>query len=86
MLPAILCSYHPYLLVTTGVYLFGPSCRLSINVTVLIRRAMCLLLIMVSNGTVGASSSVTRRVLAEIVYVIYYEVWPIFILVYKSKG
>ena len=26
-------------------------------------------------GTVGASSSVTRRVLAESVYVIYYEVW-----------
>ena len=37
-------------------------------------------------GTVGASSSVTRRVLAEIVSVIYYEVRALFILEYKWKG
>ena len=37
-------------------------------------------------ATVGASSSVTRRVLAEIIYVIYYEVWAVFILDYKLKG
>ena len=36
-----------------------------------------------SNGTVEASSFVTRRVLAEIVYVIYYEVWAVFMLEYK---
>ena len=39
-----------------------------------------------SSGTVGASSSVTRRVFAEIVYVIYYEVWVVFIYEYKLKG
>ena len=36
--------------------------------------------------TVGTSSSVTRRVLAEIIYVIYCEVWAVFILIYKLKG
>ena len=35
--------------------------------------------------TVGDSSSVTRRVLAEIVYEIYYEVWAVFILEYELK-
>ena len=34
-------------------------------------------------GTVGASSSVTRRVLAEIVTMIYHEVWAVLILEYK---
>ena len=42
--------------------------------------------LVVSVSTVGASSSVTRRVLAEIVYVIYNEVWAVFILEYKLKG
>ena len=37
-------------------------------------------------GTVGASSSVTRRVLAEIVYAIYYEVWAVFVMEYTLKG
>ena len=49
----------------------------SIIYTCLICRMYC---------TVGASSSVTRRVLAEIIYVIYYEVWAVFILEYKLKG
>ena len=39
-----------------------------------------------ATSTVGASSSVTRRVLSEIVYVIYYEVWAVFILEYELKG
>ena len=37
-------------------------------------------------STVGASSSFTRRILAEIVYMIYYEIWPVFILEYELKG
>ena len=40
----------------------------------------------VQASTVGACSSVTRRVLAEIVYVIYYEVRADFILEYELKG
>ena len=41
-----------------------------------------------SSGTVASSSSVTRRVLAEIVYiltVISYEVWVVFAMEYTLK-
>ena len=38
------------------------------------------------NCTVESNSSVTRRVLAEIIYVIYFEVWAIIALEYKLEG
>ena len=40
----------------------------------------------VQASTVGACSSVTRRVLAEIVYVIYYEVWTVLVMEYTAMG
>ena len=42
--------------------------------------------ILILYGTVGASSSGTRRVFAEIAYVIYHAVWAVFILEYKLEG
>ena len=66
------------------------ACRISLSTEILkeyvSRRTTGTLMVYIWSGTVGASKSVTRRVLAETVYVIYYEVWAVFILEYDLEG